>query len=250
LAVTHLARGVTAAGGGRPDDAFDHLWHLFDPHDAARQRMQACRSLGHLAEAAVQVGRVDQARVELARFAPLAARTPAVGVNVAIRYARAVLAEPGEAEQAFTSALDRDWSDWPFEHGRLLLAYGSWLRRHQRVSESRVQLRRARDEFVRTGARPWAERARQELRAAGDATPPARAIGWDLLSPQEGQIAGLVIEGLSNKEIGRRLYLSHRTVGSHLYRMFPKLGVSSRAQLVRALGTPGSDAGSAQHRDP
>jgi DNA-binding CsgD family transcriptional regulator len=245
LAVAHLARGVTAAGQGRPDEAFDHLWHLFDPHDAARQRMQACRSLGHLAEAAVQTGRVGEARAELARFAPLAARTPAVGVNVAMRYARAVLAEPDEAEQAFASALDRDWSDWPFEHGRLLLAYGSWLRRHQRVSESRVQLRRARDEFVRTGARPWVERAGQELRAAGDAAPAPVATAWDLLSPQESQIARLVVEGLGNKEIGRRLYLSHRTVGSHLYRIFPKLGVSSRAQLVRALGTMGPAAESA-----
>jgi DNA-binding CsgD family transcriptional regulator/tetratricopeptide (TPR) repeat protein len=236
LAVTHLARGVTAAGLGHPDEAFDHLWHLFAPQDAARQRMQACRSLGHLAEAAVQIGRADEARAELARFAPLAARTPAVGVNVAMRYARAVLAEPDEAEQVFASALDRNWSDWPFEHGRLLLAYGSWLRRHQRVTESRLQLRAARDEFVRTGARPWVERARRELRAAGAAAPAAVATGWDLLSPQESQIARLVLEGLGNKEIGRRLYLSHRTVGSHLYRIFPKLGVSSRAQLMRALG--------------
>jgi DNA-binding CsgD family transcriptional regulator len=249
LAVTHLANGVTAAGRGRPDQAFDHLWHLFAPNDAAAQRMQACRSLGHLAEAAVQIGRADDARAELARFAPLAARTPAVGVTVAIGYARAILAGPDEAEQAFASALDRDWSDWPFEHGRLLLAYGSWLRRHQRVSESRLQLRAARDEFVRTGALPWVERVRRELRAAGEAAPVAvagaslsaggapvaAASPWDLLSPQESQIAGLVMEGLGNKEIGRRLYLSHRTIGSHLYRIFPKLGVSSRAQLVRAL---------------
>jgi len=235
LAVTHFARGVTAAGLGRPDEAFDHLWHLFAPNDAAHQRMQACRSLGHLAEAAVQIGREAEARAELARYAPLAARTPAVGVQVAVRYAQAVLAGPEEAEPAFEAALDRDWSDWPFEHGRLLLAYGSWLRRHQRVNRSRLLLRAARDEFVRTGARPWVERTRGELRAAGESTPDRAASGWDLLTPQESQIARLVIEGLGNKDIGRRLYLSHRTVGSHLYRIFPKLGVSSRSQLVRAL---------------
>jgi len=72
------------------------------------------------------------------------------------------------------------------------------------------------------------------------------ASAWDLLSPQESQIARLVMEGLGNKEIGRRLYLSHRTVGSHLYRIFPKLGVSSRAQLVRALG----EAGAAEVQPP
>jgi DNA-binding NarL/FixJ family response regulator len=99
-------------------------------------------------------------------------------------------------------------------------------------------LRAARDEFVRSGTRPWVERARRELRAAGESTPDLAVSGWDLLTPQESQIARLVIEGLGNKEIGRRLYLSHRTVGSHLYRMFPKLGVSSRAQLVRALRDP------------
>ena len=245
LAVTHLARGVTAAGLGRPEEAFEHLWHLFAPQDAAHQRMQACRSLGHLAEAAVKTGHEAQARAELARYAPLAARTPAVGVQVALRYARAVLAEPEEAEQAFASALDRDWSDWPFEHGRLLLAHGSWLRRHHQVNRSRLQLRAARDEFVRTGARPWTERARGELRAAGESTQHHPDSGWDLLTPQESQIARLVIEGLGNKEIGRRLYLSHRTVGSHLYRIFPKLGVSSRSQLVRALGE--ADRAAAQH---
>ncbi len=250
LAVTHLARGVTAAGLGRPDEAFEHLWHLYAPQDAAHQRMQACRSLGFLAEAAVQSGHADEARAELARFAPLAARTPAVGVNVAVRYAQAVLADADEAEQVFASALDRDWSDWPFEHGRLLLAYGSWLRRHQRVSESRTQLRAARDEFVRTGARPWVERVRRELRAAGESSPAPLPSAWDLLSPQESQIARLVIEGLGNKEIGRRLYLSHRTVGSHLYRIFPKLGVSSRAQLIRALGAAESAGGLGDTRGP
>jgi DNA-binding CsgD family transcriptional regulator len=77
--------------------------------------------------------------------------------------------------------------------------------------------------------------AEQELRASGEAsrrrTPDAR----DRLTSQELQIAQLVAEGFSNREIGQRLYLSHRTVGSHLYRMFPKLGITSRAQLVQAL---------------
>ena len=82
---------------------------------------------------------------------------------------------------------------------------------------------------------PWAERARQELRASGETlrarTPEAR----DQLTPQELQIAQMAAEGLTNKEIGQRLYLSHRTVSSHLHRIFPKLGITSRAQLDAAL---------------
>jgi DNA-binding CsgD family transcriptional regulator len=244
LAVTHLARGLRAAGQGRYEEAYDQFWHLYDPSDPGRQRMQACRTIAHLAEAAARTGQLSEARAELAAFEPLASRTPALGVQVAVRAARAVLAEPEDAEAAFTAALAGDWRDWAFEHGRLLLAHGRWLRRHQRVRESRGQLRAAVDAFVRSGAVPWAEQARRELRAAGEAaadtTGPATA--WAQLSRQETQIARMVIDGLSNKEIGERLYLSPRTVGSHLYRMFPKLGVTSRTQLARALGTGGRPA--------
>jgi DNA-binding NarL/FixJ family response regulator len=115
------------------------------------------------------------------------------------------------------------------------LSYGTWLRRRRRVAEARAALRSARDTFDALGARPWAQRARQELRAAGEASRTRAPEAWDQLSPQELQIAHLAAEGLSNREIAQRLYLSHRTVGSHLYRLFPKLGVTSRSQLVGAL---------------
>ena len=77
----------------------------------------------------------------------------------------------------------------------------------------------------------WGERARQELRAAGETSSARTRQAWDELSPQELQIAQLAAAGLSNREIGQRLYLSHRTIASHLYRAFPKLGITSRAQL-------------------
>ena len=79
------------------------------------------------------------------------------------------------------------------------------------------------------------ERFHEELRAAGETSGKRAPEVWDQLSPQEMQIANMAAEGLSNREIGQRLYLSHRTVGSHLYRLFPKLGITSRAQLVAAL---------------
>jgi DNA-binding NarL/FixJ family response regulator len=85
------------------------------------------------------------------------------------------------------------------------------------------------------GVFPWGERARQELRAAGEASRRRVPEAWDQLTPQELQIAQLAANGLSNREIGQQLYLSHRTVGTHLYRVFPKLGITSRAQLPATL---------------
>ena len=92
-----------------------------------------------------------------------------------------------------------------------------------------------RDAFDALDVAPWADRAGHDLRAAGEASPKRSPAKWDQLSAQEMQIAAMAAEGLTNREIGQRLYLSHRTVGSHLYRAFPKLGVTSRSQLVAAL---------------
>src|SRR5260370_14053419 len=116
------------------------------------------------------------------------------------------------------------------------MAYGSGLRRQRRIPESRPHLRGARDIFDALGVQPWADKARAELRASGERIPePARAPRQPL-SPQELQIAQMAASGLSNREIADRLFLSHRTVGAHLYRVFPKLGIVSRSELARALG--------------
>ena len=100
----------------------------------------------------------------------------------------------------------------------------------------RAPLRAARDAFDALGIEPWAQRARRELRASGETSRRRASDSLDDLTPQELQIAQLVAQGLSNRAIGDRLYLSHRTVESHLYRVFPKLGVTSRSQLAAALG--------------
>jgi DNA-binding CsgD family transcriptional regulator len=131
---------------------------------------------------------------------------------------------------------------WPLYRARLELMYGVWLRRQRRAAESRSPLRSARDAFDALGAIPWSERAPQELRASGERSRRRVVASWDQLSPQELQIAHMAAEGLSNREIGPRLFLSHRTVGFHLYRAFPKLGVTSRGQLHAALD-PVSPAG-------
>lgn len=129
---------------------------------------------------------------------------------------------------------------WPFQRARLQLAYGIWLRRQRRPADSRPPLRSARATFEVLGAVPWEERARQELRATGETVRRRAPEARDELTPQERQIAEMAAAGLSNREIGQQLYLSHRSVASHLYRLFPKLGVTSRAQLV-AIFPPGRE---------
>jgi DNA-binding NarL/FixJ family response regulator len=114
------------------------------------------------------------------------------------------------------------------------VAFGTWLRRQRRVVESRPLLRAARDAFDRLGNIPFSDIARSELRGAGESSQ-RRHEAWYELTPQESQIARLAADGLTNREIGERLFLSHRTIASHLYRIFPKLGVASRAQLARVV---------------
>lgn len=126
-------------------------------------------------------------------------------------------------EDLFTEALRADLIRWPWLRARLELAYGRWLRRQRRVTQARLPLRSAQITFELIGARSWAEQARSELRAAGERIQAQEPNAQDVLSAQELQIARLAAEGLSNRAIGERLYLSHRTVGTHLYRILPKL---------------------------
>ncbi|WP_344502533.1 ATP-binding protein [Dactylosporangium maewongense] len=235
LAGVQLARGIAELGANRPEPAYRELLRVFEPADQAFQRVQQVWTLGYLADAAVHTGRHAEARSALAAMERIAGSSPATGSTIALEYARAVLADHGSAETLFQLAVDGASRRLPWHRARAELAYGSWLRRRRRVVESREPLRAARAAFEAVGARAWAQRADQELRATGERgwqpTPHPR----DRLSPQETQIAELAAQGLSNREIGQRLFLSHRTVSSHLYRIFPKLGVGSRGQLAAAL---------------
>ncbi|MFB7286050.1 AAA family ATPase [Actinacidiphila glaucinigra] len=232
-ATVRMARGTALSCSGDHAEAYAQLRWLTDPADPAHHMMTALWTVGDLAEAAAHCGEKDDARAVLERLAPLARRTPAARVRLAARHARAVLARGDEGEAAFLSALDADLTGWSLERARLRLAYGEWLRRRRRVLESRAPLRAARDTFDDLGAAAWSRRARQELEATGETTRQRSPRAADRLTPQELQIAMLAAEGLSNKEIGARLYVSHRTVSTHLSRIFPKLGVTSRSQLAR-----------------
>jgi DNA-binding CsgD family transcriptional regulator len=128
-----------------------------------------------------------------------------------------------------------DAARWPWDYARVHFAYGQWLRRTHDTTFARVHLRAALEIFDRIGAEGFAQRTREELRAAGVAYAVHPDIPASPLTAQERQIADLAATGLTNKQIAERLFLSHRTVGSHLHRLYPKLGVTSRTALRAAL---------------
>jgi DNA-binding CsgD family transcriptional regulator len=236
LALTAFARGRLALARERFSDAYEHLVRIFDPEGNAYHPFVRGWALADLADAAVRGdGDLDEVRSHLAEWEQVAAATRAPHLQVQVAYAGAILATDAVAERHFRAAIASAQAEWPFYVARAQLAYGAWLRRHRRLTQSRAPLREAAETFDALGLLRYAERARRELRASGERVRSRVPGGWAQLSPQELQIAQLAAEGLSNREIGEQLYLSHRTVESHLYRLFPKLGVTSRAQLRDAL---------------
>ena len=242
LALTAYARGRLALARERFGDAYEHLVRIFDPAGNAFHPFVRGWAIADLADAAAR-GDGDLAAVRgyLTEWEQVAAATRAPHLQVQVAYAAAILAADAVAERQFRAAIASAQAEWPFYAARAQLAYGAWLRRHRRMTQSRAPLREAAATFEALGLLRYAERARRELRASGERVRSRVPGGWAQLSPQELQIAQLAAEGLSNREIGEQLYLSHRTVESHLYRLFPKLGVTSRAQLRDALNpAPGS----------
>ncbi|MGW6520545.1 ATP-binding protein [Streptomyces sp. NPDC054962] len=234
-AVAHRALGINALTAGRPQEAFDRLARLFDPADPVYHYCIEPFTVAELADAARAAGRLEEARTILDRLEPLTAHTTAAAFHISVNHARAQLAPDREAETAFTTALATPGlANWPYHRARLHLSYGQYLRRSRRISESRPHLRLALDLLHPLGAVHWADQARNELRATGDPSP-GHAPGLSALTPQELRIARLAAQGHTNRAIGQHLHMSHRTVGAHLYKIFPKLGISARSQLRKAL---------------
>jgi len=241
LALVAFARGRHALATDRFADAYESLARIFDPADAAYHPFVNGWALADVAEAAVRGdGDVDLVRGFLTEWRQIAATTRATELEVQLSYAEAILASNHAAEEHFHGVLTSAAQTWPFYGARAQLAYGEWLRHQRRAAESRGPLREAAETFEALGQVCLAERARRELGATGEGARPRVPEAWAQLTPQELQIAQLAADGLSNREIGERLYVSHRTVGYHLNRLFQKLGVSSRTQLRDAL-EPSSD---------
>ena len=231
LAMLQIARGISAIGAGRHWEAYEHLRRLFAPADPAFNSGLRFFGLADFVEAAVFSGNAEAAGGVVDAIERVSAPMPVPWVETMLHYGKALLAAPEDAEQSFLQGLGPAAKKWPFLRGRLLLAYGGWLRRQRRSANARAPLREARDIFDALGAPPWGDRAREELRASGESSRRRTEPVWETLTPQEFHIAQLAAEGLSNKEIGARLYLSHRTVGYHLHRIFSKTGITSRSGL-------------------
>ena len=241
LAPVHLARGAAALGDGRHDDAFRHLWPVFDESDPAFHRFMRWPAVLDLVEAGCHGENVGLVKQVVGELEEIARHSSPPILCAGLACARPLVAADGEAEQLFREAIGQDWGGYPFLRARTLFSFGCWLRRERRGVESRKPLRDAIDLFDALDATRWSMRARQELRATGETIGPRTPDARDRLTAQELQIAQLAAEGLSNREIGERLFLSHRTIGSHLYRIFPKLEITSRIELRDALATDTSE---------
>ncbi|GGS80554.1 AAA family ATPase [Nonomuraea spiralis] len=231
LAWAEWALALLDLGQGRFTEAFDRFDAAMD--GPVRHQIQAVYFVPDQIEAAVRVGL--PAREPLRRFEEWAGASGLTWAQAVSQRCRALLEPSWErAHDHFKDAVRlHAVSGRPWEAARTSLAFGERLRRERNKGSARPHLRAALETFERLGARPWAERARTELRAAGDTSAPAAPdTALAALSPQELQIVRLAAKGLTNREIGAQLFLSPKTVSYHLYRAFPKLNVASRAQLA------------------
>jgi DNA-binding CsgD family transcriptional regulator len=229
-------RALMALGSGDFEGAYEHATAVSPAGVLASHCPQALWLVLDVTEAAMRSGRRAQAAAHAAA---------AQEAGLAAISSRLALVTAGSAAMAAADRHDRELFEtaiatpgagrWPFDLARIQLAYGERLRRARATTEAREHLTAAVGAFQRLGAQPWAARADAELRATGLTLGSAYAVGSASLTAQQQEIAELAASGLTNKQIGERLLLSPRTVGTHLYQLFPKLGITSRAGLRDAL---------------
>jgi DNA-binding CsgD family transcriptional regulator len=238
IAISQYARAVLCNGLGEYEEAF-----------VAARSASECREvvaenwgLSELVEPATRTGRNDLAMDALDRLGEKARATGtgwALGIEAR---SRALVSEGDRAEQLFREATDHlGATRVSAELARTRLLWGEWLRRENRRADARAQLRVAHEQFALIGMEAFAERARKELLAAGESTRKRTTATRDDLTAQERQIAQLARDGLSNPEIGARLFLSPRTVEWHLRKVFGKLGINSRHELASSLAGSASE---------
>ncbi|WP_249999192.1 AAA family ATPase [Actinoplanes sp. M2I2] len=239
-AFAHHPRALAAAAAGDFEAAYQHATAMSPAGVLAPYLPHSTWVMLDLVEAALRTGRTAEARAhaEAMRSAGVARLSPRMAL---LQAGVDALAFGDDRASARLEATLREPSarPWLFEASRIRLAFAEKLRRHKALADARRHLLDARTGFASMGAEPWLARTVQELRAAGHrpagAAEQAGASAPAALTAQEYEIAELAAGGLSNKQIAERLYLSPRTVGAHLYRIFPKLGISSRASLRDAL---------------
>jgi DNA-binding CsgD family transcriptional regulator len=233
LAVATWASAVLNNGLGRYQDALAAAQQATDPLDVIHPYW----ALAELIEAAVRSGTRAAAIDAYRRLAEMAAATAsdwALGLQAR---SRALLAGDDDAEHFYREAIEHlGRTRIRAELARAHLVYGEWLRRQRRPGNARDQLRTALDMFEAMGMEGFSERARRELRATGETRARRGSLSSQSeLTVQEAQVAKLAREGLSNPEIGARLYISSRTAEYHLSKVFTKLNITSRIQLEYVL---------------
>jgi DNA-binding CsgD family transcriptional regulator len=229
--------GLLELGHGRPDAAAEVLLEIMPS-----ERLDSIdfMTIPDLIEALVRTGRAAECEPLLERLRGAGVMTEGFRRSLVARCE--ALLETRPPGEAYAEALDLADALPPFERARTGLLYGEWLRRKRLRREARPHLRHAAEEFRRLGALPWAARADSELRATGETVRRREPSTLEQLTPQELQIAGLVAEGLTNKEIAAQLFLSPRTIEYHLRKVFIKLGIATRSELIRRGPLPSSTA--------
>ncbi len=233
LASARRTLALLALGRGRWAEALEH----YDAFSAGPRDqpipLVALMCIPDRLEAAVRAGRDDLAAELLATFGEWVASSGAPWARPRLEGCRGIVADGDAATEHFEAALAVIGEARPFDRSRIHLLYGEHLRRQRRRTLARAQLTTALEGFESIGAEPWAARARNELRATGSTARKRDPSMADQLTMQEVQIARYVADGLSNKEIAAQMFLSPRTIDSHLRNIFAKLGITSRVQLAR-----------------
>jgi DNA-binding CsgD family transcriptional regulator len=226
------AAGLAALADGSYLAAHAQLSQLFAADGVPLHHHVSYLGIADLAAAAARVERGLEARALVDRALARSDWASSPRLHQLAARARGLLAETAEAEAHFDKGLaDHAGALWPFERAQLQLDYGEWLRRQRRINDAKPLLAAALETLRGLGAMPWVHRAETELRACGIITAPTTSDGLAELTPQQREIVILASRGLTNAEIADRLFLSPRTVASHLYRAYPKLGIAGRHQL-------------------
>ena len=230
-------RALSAASRGDFDAAYREMTLINPPGVLPPTVRHPPSFVLDLVEAAVRTGRLDEARAHAAavRDAGMARLSPRG--EMLVHTALALTSGDDAAAPLFARAVAVPGASlWAFEHARVRLLAGEHLRRRRAVVEAREHLVLAQGTFLQLRAQPWIDRAAVEIRACGGGDVRAH----DVLTAQEREVARLAATGLTNRQIAERLAISPKTVGVHLYRVFPKLGVTSRAELRDALHQRGA----------
>ncbi|MGH9213253.1 MAG: AAA family ATPase [Acidimicrobiales bacterium] len=240
LAYAHRSLGHLALAAGVYSDAVSH-YEAMDPRHGSPSG-PALHSMAELVEALARANQPDRAAAEAARFSGWTRPTASPELQALTVRCHALLASGDEADRQYRHSLQlHAMTDTPMERARTAMLYGQHLRRARRRSDAQAQLRPALDTFRRIGADAWATHAQEELRAAGGVSSSDHSAVLSTLTPQERRIALAVSEGATNREVAAQLFLSPRTVDYHLRKIFQRVGIRSRSELIRLVLTDSHD---------